>query len=99
MYLTKAGPLYVPSRTAEKMTPFIERAGSKEKLKDIVSDSCAVVILMYPGPHTKRASTLEQRPLYAHPHSLYIVQQSIQLLSMNMSRSGDSALIWKWKRA
>ncbi len=34
MYLTKAGPLYVPSPTVEKMTPFIERVGSKEKLRD-----------------------------------------------------------------
>ena len=101
MYLTKAGPSYVPSWTVEKMIPFIERVGSKEKLKGlgIVSDSCAVVIVMHPGPRTKQASTLACQPLYAHPHSMYVVWQLMRLSSINTSHLGDSAPIWKWKWA
>ena len=54
MYSTKAGPSYVPLQTAEKMIPFIERAGSNEKLKGlgIVSDSCTVVIVTLHAPWT-----------------------------------------------
>jgi len=53
----------------------------------------------YPGPLTNFALIRARSPLYAHPYSLYVVLQSIRLSSIKTSRSGDSAPIWKRKRA